>query len=345
MGRPNQPRGPSMPVYNKAGEVMFDLNDPSQCREAGNMMEKKDRIPIFVAEIERELICHQNGHHGCCWVAPPSHPEHGRHFQLDNNLRWGMAKLLVCTYQTPSSNCDKTMLTSEREQANNTDMNLKDLKTHLPDAFMTVVRQHNDDLPAMPSRRTGKTNVNLTQPSIQIHNHIPGSGPGYGDSHFSQGLGSAPHPTPPAAQPSSGTQASNTTLAPVPSKPEATLEFPSARYPRIGIFLQKLEAADVDRDYSCYEPAFVDCLGASSISDLLRTIREAAMETGGSKATGSTLLRVLREELKERKDLGNIRTPPLAIATVICQGLESAALECENSLRGLGAGPFNNFYD
>jgi hypothetical protein len=97
LGRPNQPRlnGPSMPIYNKAGEVMFDMNDPDACQEADNLLEKRERIPTFVAQIEREFCCNRSDHHGVCWVAPPSHPEAGRHFDLNNQLRWAMAKLLV----------------------------------------------------------------------------------------------------------------------------------------------------------------------------------------------------------------------------------------------------------
>jgi hypothetical protein len=84
-----------MPIYNKAGEVMFDMNDPDACREADNLLEKRDRIPTFVAQIEREFMCNHADHHGVCWVAPPSHPEPGKHFDLNNHLRWAMGKILV----------------------------------------------------------------------------------------------------------------------------------------------------------------------------------------------------------------------------------------------------------
>jgi hypothetical protein len=229
---------------------------------------------------------------------------------------------------------------------------------------MTVVHQHNDDLPThLPNRKLGKMNSNVAQPSIQIHNHIPGSGVqmAYGESPQFAGAGQGGSPHGPHLSPNQTVttpQPTNPPPVPAPAHRKATLEFPSARYTRIRSFLAKLEAEDADRDYACYEAAFIDCLGASSICDLLATIRESAAEIGNSKALGSTLLKVLRQEVKERNDLGNIQIPPLAVATVICQNLESAALACEDALQirfspdantsdalGSGPNPFRNGYD
>jgi hypothetical protein len=88
---------PPMPIYNKAGEEIFDLNNPDQVEEAGNLVMKRHKIPFYVAEIEREFHCAKVGHHGVCWVAPASAGpgEAGRHFQMDDTLKWSMAKLLV----------------------------------------------------------------------------------------------------------------------------------------------------------------------------------------------------------------------------------------------------------
>jgi hypothetical protein len=116
---------------------------------------------------------------------------------------------------------------------------------------MTIVRQHNDNQPVhLPSRKLGKMNASVVQPSIQIHNHIPGSGPQTAGrfSATNQLRGDTPNTIP--TKSAAARQPSDAPVTPAARK--ATLDFPRARYPRLGTFLLQLEADDVDWDYQCY---------------------------------------------------------------------------------------------
>ena len=99
LGRPNIPTfamAPRKPIYNKSGEEIFDLNDPSVFEEtAVGMPEKNTKIITLVAQIKHFFCCDDQKHHGCCWIAPHHSTKPGKHFQMDGNLQWSMAKLLV----------------------------------------------------------------------------------------------------------------------------------------------------------------------------------------------------------------------------------------------------------
>jgi hypothetical protein len=217
------------------------------------------------------------------------------------------------------------------DQANNEALNIQDFKTQLPGSFMTILRQANQhNTPVFPSKHTQKGSVNVAQPTqIQIHNHIPnssgtGGGTAYGESHLIQGAGGFyPPPIHQASPPppSAAVQAADT-----PRK--AALNIRGVRYTKISHFLLDLETNNLGRQYLCYQTGFTDCLGAETIGDLLRTIRETAAN-GDATALGPALLKLLREE---KKEFGvDFQIPPIAVATSICQELEVAALACEDA--------------
>ena len=108
LGRSNVPTFGAAPrriIYNKSGEEMFDLNDPSVYEEnVGEMPGKSEKIATFISQIQRFFRCDDQKHHGCCYIAPPNSSssllQRNKHYQMDNNLQWSMAKILVSKVAT-----------------------------------------------------------------------------------------------------------------------------------------------------------------------------------------------------------------------------------------------------
>jgi hypothetical protein len=87
-----------MPIFGKDGGEIFDLNNSDSVEESVEGFSKTNRISHLVVEVQRTFRCDDSRHHGCCWVSPPGSPEPGKHFQMDCNLQWSMAKILASIF-------------------------------------------------------------------------------------------------------------------------------------------------------------------------------------------------------------------------------------------------------
>jgi hypothetical protein len=87
-----------MPIFGKDGEEIFDLNNADSVEESAEAVVKTNKISHLVVEVQRVFRCDDSKHHGCCWISPPGSPEPGKHYLMDHNLQWSMAKLLVNFY-------------------------------------------------------------------------------------------------------------------------------------------------------------------------------------------------------------------------------------------------------